>query len=244
MWTSDQIKKHTTAAKLLEKVKDETFQFLRENKNAKEHEVNKFILKRFKQYNLVSDRKTMIVGFNAHAAIPHYFPSRKSSALKLNTLVLLDMWARLREKGAPYADITWMGFSGKKVPKNIQRAFNTTIGARDAALAEARARLSRKILPVGKELHETACKVIIKAGFKKNILHGTGHALGFTNPHGNPPHLSVRKSGMLRKNIGYTVEPGIYLPGKFGIRSEMNFYIDNNFKLRITTPLQKKIVFI
>ncbi len=244
MWTNDQIEKHTRGAALLEQIKNEAFEFLKEKKKVCEHEINDFILDRFKHHGLTTDHKSMIVGFNANAATPHYFPSKNSAELKPETFILIDLWGRLREENSPYADITWVGYFGKNVPEQVQKVSNIVIAARDAALEVLRKNLAEKRIPTGREVDEAAMEKIISAGYRENILHHSGHSLGFSNPHGRKPHVTLKNSKPLKMNIGYTIEPGIYLPNKFGVRSEMNFYIDENFKLVITTPLQKELVMI
>lgn len=245
MWGKNQIEIHQETALLLDKITREAFDFIKRNQNIFEYEVANFILKRFKEENLEINPKEPIVGFRKNSAIPHYFPKEKTSQkIEKNSLVLIDIWARKKINHAPYADITWVGFTGKKVPKKIQKVFDTVILARDSALSFIQRELKQKRIPTGIEVNEKANEVIVKAGFKAYILHSTGHALGFTNPHGNPPHISRKSRSKLKINVGYTIEPGIYIPNAFGIRSEMNFFIDRKFKLHVTTPLQKKMVCI
>ena len=57
----------------------------------------------------------------------------------------------------------------------------------------------------------------------------------------NPRRIYPKNHRPIKINIGYTIEPGVYLAGKFGARSEINFYIDKNWQLVITTPVQKKL---
>jgi len=185
-----------------------------------------------------------IVAFNEHSAVPHYAIGKQPAVLKPNTLILIDIWARSKKKNYPYADITWMGYYGKTLPKKIQRAFDTVLKSRDAALGFIKNNLKKGILPEGRVVNEKANAIIRKAGYGKYILHSTGHSIGFRSPHGADKNINKKGDGPLKQNLGYTIEPGIYIPGEFGIRSEIDFYIDKKMKLHITTGLQKKMVFI
>jgi Xaa-Pro aminopeptidase len=240
MWDEKKIEKHKIACKLLNKIKNSAFEHIRRNKNISEHEVQQFIIAEFKKLGLKNEKDKPIVAFNEDSAIPHFYPKRKSKKLKKETLILIDMWARLNEKYAPFSDITWMAYYGK-VPARIKNVFNAVVKARDSALRFIRSELKAGRMPIGREINHITKKMLIEAGFKKNILHSTGHCIGFISPHGRHSHLNSKNSNCLHKNLGYTIEPGIYFKRKFGIRSEINFYINRNKKLIITTPIQRKI---
>ncbi len=241
MWTKEQINNHLIACKLLDKIKDNVFNFIRENKTTDEKQVQDFIIKQYKKYNLVSSKDgPPIVAFNQSSATPHYFV-KKPRKLKQNTLILIDIWARLKKKNSPFSDITWIAYYGK-IPKQIQKTFNIILLSRDSCLNFIKKQLKKKQIPQGIEADFVSKNIIMKAGFERNILHGTGHSIGFISPHGPPKHLNSKGDSKLKLNLGYTIEPGIYFKNKFGIRSEIDFYINKNYKLIVTTKMQKKIV--
>ncbi|MBI2628759.1 M24 family metallopeptidase [Candidatus Pacearchaeota archaeon] len=242
MWSKEIINRHLLACKLLSKVKDEIIEFIRNNKNTSEYEIQQFILKKFKENDIISDKEPPIVGFNENSAIPHYFPNKDSKKLENNSLILIDIWAKINKKGFPFSDITWMAYYGNDIPKDILNVFNIVVNARDSCIKFIQSELKKGKMPIGKEIDEIARDVIIKAGYEKNILHKTGHCIGFTSPHGIYGNIRLSNKSQLVRNLGYTIEPGIYLKNKFGIRSEIDFYIDDNMKLIITTPIQKEIV--
>lgn len=244
-WTNRQVRQHTLAGKLLIKTKDDAFGYISAHPGASEYEVQQFILQEFKKNKLVRDKDPPIVGFDTNAAIPHYFPKKKSAHLKKNSLVLIDIWARLNEPKAPFSDITWMGHRGTP-PKKIKQAFKAVCDARDASLRLVTTQLGRGRIPTGKEIDDAACNVLIKRGYVKNILHRTGHSIGTTSPHGVFRNLNRKGDRPLHPCMGYTIEPGLYFKGKdgFGIRSEIDFLITKNRKLVVTTPIQRKLILI
>jgi Xaa-Pro dipeptidase len=72
-----------------------------------------------------------------------------------------------------------------------------------------------------------AREVITTAGFGQYFVHRTGHSID-RELHGSGPHLDNYETHDDRKlmaGVGFSVEPGIYLPGRFGVRSEINVYL-------------------
>ncbi len=245
MWTEQQIEYHKKAAKLLIKIKNLTFKYIVENKLTTEYKIQQFILERFLKYNLETDNYPPIIAFNENSAIPEFYPKKLSKKLQNNTFILIDLWAKLKIKNAPFADITWVAFYGKKIPAEIKEIFNIVIIARDNALNYMRTELKNNRIPVGRDIENIAFEAILNAGFKRNILHELGHSLGARQDHGPKPNWIYQKNKCkLLKNLAYTIEPGIYIKNKFGIRSEINFYISENNKVIVTTNLQKEITIL
>lgn len=167
-----------------------------------------------------------IVGFGPNAANPHYEPiPGQDRALGPNEVVLLDLWGGMRE-GAIFADQTWMGFSGREVPEEVQRVWTTVRDARDAAIATLQG-LAAAGEPVPGFLGDRAARdVIERAGYGEWFVHRTGHSID-RDLHGSGPHLDdyeTHDDRVLLPRTGCSVEPGIYLTGRFGVRSEINLF--------------------
>jgi Xaa-Pro dipeptidase len=242
VWDKKKTDLHVRAANLLNRIKDEAFDYIRGNINVGEYEVQQFIHGKFKEYGF-KKAEPQIVAFNSSAATPHYFPSKKKSKkLRKNSLVLIDIWGRLREKDCPFGDISWVGYYGDKIPKEIQMVYKLVIKARDASVNCILSGVKKGKLPTGKEVDDVARDIITKAGYGKNFIHTTGHGLGFSSPHWIGRNLSRKNSHQIFKKIGYAIEPGVYLKGKFGLRSEINLYVDSRGKVVFSSPVQKEIV--
>ncbi len=167
-----------------------------------------------------------IVGFGPNAAIPHYEPHPGADrTLAANEVVLLDLFAGM-QRGAVFADQTWMGFSGSDVPAKVYEVWNVVRDARDAAITTLQ-ETARKNQPVLGYLGDQAARgVIEKAGYGEFFVHRTGHSID-RDLHGSGPHLDdyeTHDDRALQPGTGCSVEPGIYLPGDFGVRSEVNLY--------------------
>ena len=167
-----------------------------------------------------------IVGFGANAANPHYEPhAGRDAALREGDVVLLDLWAG-RSHATVFADQTWMGFAGAQVPDAVERVWTVVRDARDAAVGavQTAARAGRPI--AGFEADRAARAVIEAAGYGERFVHRTGHSID-RELHGSGPHLDdyeTHDDRRLVPGVGFSVEPGIYLPGEFGVRSEINLF--------------------
>lgn len=115
------------ADKLTLMIKDEAFKKIKqrilESGEVSEYEIQKFICDRFHEEGMVYDDPA-IVAIGSNANNPHYGPTENcSSVIKMNDLVLIDMWAKMDDPEGVYADITWMGFVGENVPEIYAERF-------------------------------------------------------------------------------------------------------------------------
>ncbi len=168
-----------------------------------------------------------IVGFGPNAANPHYEPvAGADRVLGWDEVVLLDLWGG-RSLGAVYADQTWMGFSGRQPPAEVQTVWETVRDARDAAIEFVQSGWAAGRPIRGFEVDRVARGVITAAGFGADFVHRTGHSIDH-RLHGSGPHLDdfeTHDDRQLLAGTGFSVEPGVYLTGRFGVRSEVNMYL-------------------
>jgi Xaa-Pro dipeptidase len=169
-----------------------------------------------------------IVAFGANSANPHYEPhAGRDATLRAGDVVLLDLWAG-RRLDTVFADQTWMGFAGSPVPERVELVWETVRAARDAAVAAVMAAAAAGRPIAGYEADRAARGVIEAAGFGRAFVHRTGHSID-RDLHGSGPHLDdyeTHDDRRLVPGVGFSVEPGVYLPGEFGVRSELNMHWD------------------
>jgi Xaa-Pro aminopeptidase len=126
-----------------------------------------------------------------------------------------------------FADQTWIAFAGNQVPAEVEKVWQTVSRARDAAI-DAIAQATREHRRItGYEADRAARAVVEAAGYGDAFVHRTGHSID-RDLHGSGPHLDdyeTHDDRELIPGVGFSVEPGIYLPGSFGIRSEVNVYM-------------------
>ena len=120
--------------------------------------------------------------------------------------------------------------------------FGVICDARDSAVGLIKDRIGGGLDVRGWEADRIARDVVARAGYGEHFCHRTGHSLG-EDVHGNGANIDdyeTRDERRLISGTGFTIEPGIYLPG-FGVRTEINLHIDGN-DVAVTGPRQSEIV--
>jgi Xaa-Pro dipeptidase len=178
-----------------------------------------------------------IVAVNANAANPHYAPAAGSSApIQEGDLLLIDLFGKESDE-AIFADQTWMAFVGERVPERLASIWSAVRDAREAAVQLARARWGADEPVSGSELDDAARGVIAERGYGEYFIHRTGHSID-RDLHGSGPNidnLETRDTRTLIAGVGFSVEPGIYIPGDVGFRSEINVFMGPQGP-EVTTP--------
>jgi Xaa-Pro dipeptidase len=208
--------------------------------------LQQFILSRITHHGLMTSSPP-IAAINAHTADPHYGPSSQGSTdIQHDDFVLIDLWAKRPEPGSVYADITWTGHVGNIVPASRREVFTIVKTARDRAVSFVQERVANDDFPCGWEVDNVCRQVIRKAGYEDQFVHRTGHSIG-EEVHGNGANidnLETCDSRRLMPRTCFSIEPGIYLPGEFGIRSEIDVYISDREAIVFGQPIQTEIVAI
>lgn len=228
----EQLESHKEAGRRIQPIKDEAFALihkaLKDGEEITEYDVQQFIIRRFQEEGLNCDAEWPIVAVNEHAADPHFEPRPgKSSVIRKGDGILIDLWARLDDPRAVYYDITWCGFAGTQPPDKYKHIFELGVRARDAALDLVKTRFAQGEPVHGFEVDRACREVIEKAGYAKAFVHRTGHSIGHA-VHGNGVHmdsLETRDERLLVPGICFSIEPGIYLEGEMGIRTEIDVFI-------------------
>jgi Xaa-Pro aminopeptidase len=181
-----------------------------------------------------------VVAAGANTADPYHAPSaEKAATIKRGDLIVISLAAKLDKPEGIYAVQTWCAVAAASVPEPIAKAFETASLARDQALALIGDR-ARKHRPVtGAEVDDVARAFIKKAGFADRVMHRTGHSIDNDLQGGGADldNLEVKDSRILTPGTGFTVGPGLYFPGQFGVRAEVSVYLAPGGP-EITTPAQ------
>ncbi len=245
-WSDEQLESHQSAGAAIDRIVREAFQHaaknVREKKTITEYDLKVWILQEFENAGIWTEEGPDIA-VNSNASDPHYGPTAESAApIREGDLLLLDVWGKKKTPGSVYYDITWVGYLGAKVPEKYAKVFGIVREARDKAVD-----LILKNIAAGKPLQgwqvdKAARGVIEKARYGKYFFHRTGHSIG-EKVHGNGANMDGLETHDVRHLIPRTctsIEPGIYLP-EFGIRSEVNMYIDEH-EARVTGAVQKEVL--
>lgn len=235
------------ACKTSLKIKDEAFAFIKEKilsvGQTDEYEVQQFIAKRYLEEGMYFDEAPLVaIGINA--SNPHYTPTKEQySPIKKGDLVLIDMWAKFKEPGSVYSDITWMGYVGKEVPAVYAERFEIIKAARDGAIAFLKEQLPLRDVHAY-EADDVAREIITKAGYGDYFVHRLGHSIyDDDSPHGpgaNLDNFESHDTRLLLDGTSFSDEPGIYAPD-FGMRTETDLHIQGK-ELLVVGGLQDKII--
>jgi Xaa-Pro aminopeptidase len=228
-WSVDNIASHERAAEVIAGIARKAMAFAGERSRTAEplaeHELMSWIQDEFRRAGLSTDHGPN-VSAGANAANPHYEPSADSPrVIRPGEILLIDLWAR--EEGGVYADQTWMASVGKPSTDMLD-IWNAVRDARDAAILLVRERAKANVPTRGAEVDDAARRVIQSRGFGDYFTHRTGHSIDPRDLHGSGPHLDnleTREERLLVPGIGFSIEPGVYIPGQVGMRSEVNVYI-------------------
>jgi len=252
VWTKEQYDSHVTAADNIHNIIQEAFaevgRKIKADEPVTEYEIQQLMVRRFEELNMTCNDDHPIVSVNANAASPHYQPnSEKFSPIKRGDFLLLDVWAKLKDPGAVYADQTWTGFVGEEPSAEHVKVFTIVRDARDAAIEFVRESVAAGREIKGAEVDDVSRGVIERAGYGEYFTHRTGHSIG-EEVHGNGAHIDNLETRDSRKIIArtcFSIEPGVYLPGNFGVRSEIDLYVGDNGEIEVTgQPIQRELVAI
>jgi Xaa-Pro aminopeptidase len=248
VWSQSQLDAHLYAVGQLREIVDVTFREvgrrIRDGVPADEYGIQEFIWNEYARRSLVSSDRP-IVAVNAHSADPHYGPDRdQSSPIVAGDFLLIDIWARRPEDGAVYGDITWTAFLGDSVPDRHERIFQVVRRGRDAAIDLVLRSCQEGRLLRGWEVDDAARASIATDGYGDLFIHRTGHSI-HTEDHGNGANidnLETRDERTLLAGTCFSIEPGVYLTGDFGVRSEVDVYLAAEGPRVTGTPIQTHVV--
>ncbi len=250
VWDDDQWESHLAAEKHTTSAYDRAWEFIarrvRGGGSVREPEVQRVILEHFAQHSLPTSHPP-IVGANAHSGDPHYEPGAGHDAeIREGDFVLIDLWAKLDRPRAVYSDLTRVGFVGREVPERFATIFRIVAEARDAAIDFVRGAFTQGRPLAGWQVDQAARDVIAAAGYGDAFVNRTGHSIG-QETHGNGANMDNLETHDERRVLPrtcFSIEPGIYLP-EFGVRSEVNVYIDAAGGVHVTGgPLQTEVLAI
>lgn len=245
-WSAEQFASHLEAGRRVDAIRRAAFNeirdALRSGRTAVEYDIRAFILNAFEREGLFTDHGP-IVAVNANASNPHYEPAPDSSSpIRHGDVVLIDLWAKLKEPRSVYYDITWTGYCGEDPPSEVLTVFDIVRGARDAVVASVHDALASGQTMRGCDADDIARGYIAGRGMGEHFIHRTGHSIG-EDVHGagaNIDNFETHDERQLLPGCCFSVEPGIYLP-PFGIRSEVNVFVEDR-GARVTGEVQTELL--
>ncbi|MCA9737395.1 MAG: M24 family metallopeptidase [Gemmatimonadota bacterium] len=246
-WSAAQLVEHRRAAVVLQRTAREAFERAREAA-ADDRPLTEGALAAWIRSTL-ADRGVgtdvgCIVAIGPRASDPHYDPGETGASIERGEALLIDLWGRTSEAAVP-ADQTWMGFLGSELPPRVAEVWAAVRDARDAVLDFLRARWDARETVRGFEADDVARTLLTERGWGEWFVHRTGHSID-RDLHGSGPNLDnleTRDDRALLVGVGFSVEPGVYLPGELGVRSEVDVHWGEDGP-EVTTPDPQHDVFL
>jgi Xaa-Pro dipeptidase len=246
--TPTQMEGHRRAAAALRTIVLEAFEEIarqiRGGQMCSEAGIQRFVLDQIAGHGMHTDEPP-IVAVNANAANPHFSTGEgRDTPIRTGDLVLIDLFAKEAGKDAIYGDLTWMGYVGDTVPETYAKVFAIVARARDAAVALIQRHVAEGQPVTGAEADREARSIIEAAGYGDQFVHRTGHSIG-REVHGTGANLDSLETSDHRgliENTCFSVEPGIYLPARFGVRSELDMTIERGRAEVSGAPAQSSII--
>jgi Xaa-Pro dipeptidase len=249
VWSDDQLNDNKPVADALYDIVLDAFKFigdhLKGGKKVTEYDVQQFILTEFSNRGYITDHPP-IVGVNENSANPHYAPTKDTfKEIRKNDFVLIDLWAKVDKEEGVWSDITWVGYAGSEIPEKYKKVFDIVAEARDSAFNLVKERFAKRQEVRGYEVDDASRSVIEKAGYGEYFIHRTGHSI--TNSlHGSGAHIDNYESKderLLLPSTSFSIEPGIYIAGDFGVRSEIDVVITSDGEVISTgKEMQKEVI--
>ncbi len=246
-WTDEQWQSHLEADKLNQQAFDLAWKMIadrvRAGKTIRETEIQSMVMD-FYHANNMTTYHPPIVGAGPNSGDPHYAPTPgQDREIKDGDFVLLDMWVKFDRPGAVYTDLTKVGFVGESVPESYSKIFDIVAAARDAGIKITQDAFANRQKLFGWQVDQATREVIDQAGYGDYFIHRTGHNIG-QETHGNGAHmdnLETQEDRLVMKRTAFSIEPGIYLD-EFGVRSEINIYVDEHSKVHVTGGVQTEVL--
>jgi Xaa-Pro aminopeptidase len=253
--TDEQIATHYAAQQRLDRVLTAGWKHIADRTHRGDHtnefETVTFLKEAMQREGLFTDHGPN-VSVGPNSADSHYEPTElRAAPIFHGDFILIDIWARLvdpedERRGRPDAvwyDITWTGVVGREPTERERHVFSSVRNARDAAIAAIEQAYTSNKPIAGWQADDAARNVIRDAGLDEFFTHRTGHNIS-TEIHGNGAHLDnleTHDERLILPNTCFSVEPGIYFPGEFGVRSEVNM-ITRPGKASVTGPRQTELL--
>lgn len=239
----DQVHAHRQASADLVAAMSDTFDEVRRRRSqgpVTEREIHAYLMAELDRMGLEYDHPP-IVASGPNSADPHAVVSDR--VIGNGEVLLIDAWGKRRAAGSIFADYTRMGFTGDVIPDRVAAVFDAVRRGRDAAIELISKGLAAGRTLRGCEVDDAARGVIEAAGFGEYFAHRTGHSI-HEALHGNGANmdnLETRDERRLLRSTLFSVEPGIYLDGEFGVRSEVNVLIDKDNHPQVTGVVQTEL---
>ncbi len=239
--TLEQIGLHKKAAQKLSEIFAKIPFFIKENwgrpQGLFEGDIQEFIVHQMEELHLYTE-DLPICAVGPNTSYPHYHIEGKGKKLEKGYLLLVDMWGKERGGISVFADMTQMYYLGERVDLESQKLFELTLKGQQVATDTIETLIKKREKIRGSDIDFAVRSFFKEKGMEDFVFHRLGHSIE-RKLHGRGPNLDsfeTKDTRSLVKGMLFSIEPGLYVPGKRGVRLEINALIDDH--LEITSDRQ------
>ena len=235
--TDAELEHYEDAFKRTDRAVLETREYIENNDNLSEADIAEFLEQAFIRNGAKSLSFSSIVAKDKNSALAHYSKSSPGEVIKDGSLVLIDCGAYF--DGGLATDITRVFVKGE--PSDLHKKVYTTV-------------LKAFLRAFNTEINDKTCGYDIYSDVREFFVHnnidgfvfnhGLGHGIGIS-VHEAPPNLGKNEIAktILRENMCFTIEPGLYNENHFGVRLENSCYLKNGkINSFVKVPYEKKLI--
>lgn len=220
----------TKGSQIIDKIFWELFEILKSGKSQTEIQIAQKIKQLAKKFGGSGLAFPPIVSFGRSAVEIHHKPGKNK--IGRNNFLMLDYGVKVNDFCSDFTRTLFIG----KPTKLHEKIYNVVLRAQLTAIRKVASGKS------GDEIDFAARHVINQTGLGKFYIHGTGHGVG-KKIH-ESPSFKANSGDVVKKNDIVTIEPGIYLPNKFGVRIEDMILVSNHPKVFSKVPKDFKSMII
>lgn len=242
-----QLASHDRAAQALHRIVADSWQRIAAafgaGRPVREGEVRDRIMAAFAEQGLVTDHAP-IVAFGVHSADPHYSPAGAGAALAAGQVVQLDLWCKEPAPGSVYADISWIGVAARRPTARQQQTFAAVRAARERAVTFLAGAAAAGRTVSGSDVDRACRQELAGRGLLSAVRHRTGHSID-TDLHGSGVNLDSFEfpdQRPITEGSCFSVEPGVYFPGEFGMRTEIDVTVRGGRPVTSGGPAQDALL--
>lgn len=224
--SDEELEFHKRAADIVDKVFEKIIEYEFRGKTEKEvAEQIEYLIKSFSANGIAFEPA---VASGPNSANPHHSPGNR--LIKDGDLVVIDYGAKCK---GYCSDITRTIAVGE-IPAEAKKVYEIIKEAQQIGIETVRENISAE------DIDAAVRNIIERYGYGKYFIHRTGHGLGL-EVH-EEPYIAPNSKTVLHEGMIFTIEPGIYLPGMFGIRIENDVALINGKGLKLTNAEMELIM--
>lgn len=180
------------------------------------------------------------VAADVHTAVPGYASGPPGDGpIQAGALVRIHLSVHCAQRPRVSVSCMQTAYLGNEAPPTMREAFEVVRRGRDVTADYLREAFADERDVHGWEVDSVCRREMTGLGYGAFVLHRTGYSLGYDERHEAGPALDdgdLTEQRLLRPGMAFAVEPGLYLPERFGVQTGLSLYVDHGGRVHIAAP--------